>query len=144
MAAAMTALDPDLDLHTLALVREFLHARGCHDAHSALHAACPRQKDEPASRDDLLRNLTLTRLVKHLDGAAARTMLELVVDTLLRRSRVLRKWQRDTASAAESHVEAVDGSGTSGARAMEAGRERRSRRDRPSAAPTRGSTRRQS
>ena len=89
----------DLELHTLALVRDFLRSRGYTEAQAALDVAVPLKKGEPMSRDVMLHNLTLTRLLKARRDPLPDSTLELVVDTMLRRSRSLRKYEQENANS---------------------------------------------
>ena len=86
-------------MHTLGLVRDFLQQRGYDAALRSLPEVPVRSSQE------LLRNLSLDRIIaKRGPGPGPATCLELVVDTLLKRTRVLRKYERSAAQEAPTKV----------------------------------------
>ena len=94
-ASAQPAVNDDedaaaLESHTLMLVRDFLRRRGYTAALGALDAATP--PNELLSREQVIRDLALEQVTKRRSGALPETLLEIVVDTLLRRTKVLRKY----------------------------------------------------
>ena len=79
-----------LESHTLMIVRDFLRRRGYTAALGALDAATP--PDETLTREQVIRDLALEQVTKRRSAALPNTLLEIVVDTLLRRTKVLRKY----------------------------------------------------
>ena len=121
MYSFLMSIDRELEHHTLALVRDFLRSRGYTGAQMALDAAVPPEKGEPQTREEMVHNLTLTRLLKARKDPLPDSTLELVVDTMLRRSRMMRKYEQqvvDVSNGATDEIKEAEvgiGPGATGA-----------------------------
>jgi len=87
-----------LEQHSVALVREYLSRRGYKDALAALDKDRPRAEGDLTSRNEIMRQLKLERLVKRNRERVPPlgTMLELVVEALFLGERQLKPPSRTT------------------------------------------------